>query len=276
MKTITLVQPDWNQQPETHRTEIAGVLVFEVKSVAEETAEAVLRFDSPRVSLPDSWTFNGLVTAPQSDKERSKALARALEAALKSARWNVCLSSDGRVQIESRTPEHLRDWLKDMESAGTWRKKVLDALAQIVENDFGLQTHGTDDELLLRLGQSQPGAPTAAATGLRPLRGIPRLLSRDAHKVTFRFQREAPSGPAQPYAVPNLVSRGPDDATVRLAAVSASSGRAQFDLSDPRENSLLMLDLLEEEYTATLACAYGSEEVRQDVTVQYRLKRLKP
>src|SRR5262245_5971702 len=65
LKTVTITQPDDSGKPEERKTEFAGVMILEIRSVANGAASGSLRFDSPRVSLPVLRTFNSQADAPE-------------------------------------------------------------------------------------------------------------------------------------------------------------------------------------------------------------------
>jgi len=267
-KSVTVKQLDENGQPAERVTEVNGVLILEIRHVAASGTTATLRLDSPHVTLPESVLFSSQFDDPQPQVGKNRSVAHALEGAIKTARWNCVLSPNGLVYVDSRTPKELAEWLKDTETAASWRKKFLEALPRIIEQDLGLKTPSHDRDILLYLGSAPPASTTRPADNLRPRREALTVVSNDGEKAVLSFKRVAPAEHA-PYRVPDLLKNESISAT--LQSVSTKTGRAVFDLK------IGMLDTLREEYTAVLKYAYKSHlTLDQEVRVEYRLKRLAP
>ena len=266
-KSILLKQPDEDGKIEERNTQVSGVLILEVKTVSAAGAAAVLRIDSPRVTLPEYSLFSSQYDKPQAQPDRTRAVCRAVEAAIKEARWNVLLGANGLVFMESRSPANLRDWLKNMENAAGWRKRALDILPKLIEQDLGIRVPAHDRELLLYLGTAGVAAAGKGADGLRPRREKLAVAAQEEDKLTISFKRGMPPEPL-PYTLEGLMAN--ESVKISLTEVTASEGCAIFD------TRIGMLDTLQEDYSATLAYAYNQLSLKQEVRVQYRLKRLAP
>ncbi|MFH0940026.1 MAG: hypothetical protein V1899_12210 [Planctomycetota bacterium] len=267
-KSITVKQPDETGRLAERVTEVAGVLILEIRQVAASGATATLRLDSPRITLPESVQFSAQSDEPQLQPMKNRSVAHALEGAIKTARWNCKLSSNGLIYVESRTPKDMAEWLKDIETAATWRKKFLDVLPRIIEQDLGLKTPSHDRDSLLYLGSAPPVSTTRAADHLRPRREALTVVSNDGEKATLNFKRVAPKD-AGVYQIPDLLKN--ETISASLVSVSIQIGRAVFDLK------IGMLDTLNEKYTASLKYTYQAQlTLDQEVCVEYRLKRLAP
>lgn len=266
-KTVTVTQNDENGKPEERKTELAAVLILEVKSAPPGgAASGTLRFDSPRVTMPVLRTFSSQVDAPEVQTDKNKTIARAMEGAIKVARWNVSLGSDGSVQIVSRTPASLNDWLKDLSGTAGWRKKMAEQLGQLIEQDLGLKPQTTDREIFFCNGAGETANNPGVA--LHPVRTgfVPAAKPNEKVQVAFKRQLNAKSNTE--FAVPNLVS--PQAVTATPQSVATAEGVAHFDAK------LGMLDAMSEDYSVKMKYKCGAETIDQDVRVQYKLKRLAP
>ncbi|MCY3023439.1 MAG: hypothetical protein NTW87_31040 [Planctomycetota bacterium] len=286
-KTITIRQPDENGVIGERCTALAAILILEIRDVASGTARGTLRFDSPRVTLPPISFFSAQANEPDPQVEKSRAVAHTLEGAIKVARWSFALHPDGSLHIDGRTPEKLQDWLKDVGNAGLWRKKHMEIAFKLIEQDLGLKVPSVDREILLCPGDADRNGALSCA--LHPQRSAPTVVSRGAGKLQLGFKRLAPAGGGTPFTIPSLLSSS--DVRAVLQNVSTAEGRAVFDtqvsLKEPAEgglavapqpdpNSRAMLDTLDEDYTATLAYTSGADALKQEVHVEYHLKRLAP
>jgi hypothetical protein len=266
-KTVTVLQNDENGKPEERKTELAAVLILEVKNApAGGTASGTLRFDSPRVTMPVLRTFSSQIDAPEVQADKNKTIARAMEGAIKVARWNVSLGTDGSIQITSRTPASLNDWLKDLSGTAGWRKKMAEQLGQLVEQDLGLKPQTTDREIFFC--NSAGEAPSSPGVALHPVRGEFAPAAKPSGKVQVAFKRQFNAKSNTEFAVPNLVS--PQPVTAMPQSVATAEGVAQFD------TRLGMLDTMSEDYSVKMKYKCGAESIDQDVRVQYKLKRLAP
>jgi hypothetical protein len=267
-KTIGITQPDENGVVAERVTEVDAVLILEIKSVTEAGAAGLLRFDSPRITLPPIEYFSSQSDAPEKPEnqmEKTRSLAHAMDGAVKQARWSFTWATDGALRLEARVPANLHEWLREVGAAGNWRKKLGDQLSKLIEQDLGLRTPGTDYELFLCL--SAPPAADISTCTLHPLRSAPTLVSNSRGKAELSFQRVAPSA-AAPFAVPGLIAARKVLAAVQ--SVTTKEGRAVFD------TKLRMLDSLSENYVAEVLYTYGKETLKQQVRVQYKLERLAP
>ena len=266
LKTTTAVQPDDNNKPEERKTELAAVLILEVKtSPAGGPATGTLRFDSPRVTLPILRTFSSQVDAPELQVDKNKTIARAMEGAIKAARWNVSLGTDGSIQIVSRTPATLAEWMKDLGNTAGWRRKMTEQLTQLIENDLGLKAQSTDREIFVCSNLTD--ASTAAGAALHPVRGAFAPAAKPNEKVQVVFKRQY-AKPGAEFSLPNLVS--PQAVTASPQSVATQEGVATFDAK------LGMLDTLSEDYSVKIKYKSGADTMDQDVRVQYKIKRLAP
>ena len=268
-KTIGVKQEGESGKQEERLTKIEGVLVLEIRSVSPAGVTAMLRLDSPRVTLPEEALFTAQADVPQAQPERNKKIAQALAGVLKAARWNVVLFANGLVYVESRVPPKLEDWLKEIELAGAWRQKFLRILPNLIEQDLGLKVPSHERDLLLYLGSAPAAAAGHPADSLRPRREALVLASQSQEKTVVTFKRAAPKN-STPYKPPEFQAY--EKATVNLVSVSNNEdGRAVFD------NHLGMLDSLSEDYTAALSYTMAPAlTLNQEVRVKYSLKRLAP
>jgi len=268
-KTITIKQLDEDGKPAERVTEVNGFLIFEIKSVSPSGAAARLRIDSPHISIPEVTLYSSQFDDPEVQAGKGRAVARAMEGVLKNASWNVVLGSTGLIYIESRAPANLREWFKDVENSANWRRKSLEILPRLIEQDLGLKAPSHDRDILLYLGSAaQPGL--APADALRPRRELISSApdSEDETKLAVSFKRVKPAE-KEPYLIPGLVRD--EKISAELSNVSATSGKAVFD------TQLGMIDTLNEDYTMDLAYKYGPHlKLEQSVRVQYRVRRLAP
>lgn len=264
-KAITLA-PNLKEPADQRKTEVAGILIFEVAS----EGKATMRFDSPRVTLPEVIIYSSQSDDPETQKEKSRVIGKAIEGALKAARWDVQLGADGALHIRDRKPGNFIEWAKEVETAGGWRKKSFKSLASLIDNDLGLKVQADDQDIFLCL--AEPAAATAKAeSALRPVRTKPVAApaSTDGgEKTRYSFSRVAPQDGGKPYVIPDLSA--PGQMTATLNAVETVDGSAVMD------NRLSMLDTLNEEFTTDVTVAYGKESAARQVRVQYRIKRLAP
>jgi len=283
-KKITVKQPDEKGVTVERTTEAKAVLVLEIRNLTPAGAVGTLRFDSPHITLPAIKFFSAQYDEPEDQPDKSRAVARALEGAIKQARWSFTWSEDGALRIEARAPANLQEWLKEPANAGTWRKKASAMLASFVEQDLGLRAQTVDRELLLCFTSGNSGLPPASSP-IRPVRSAPVVLSRSKSKVELGFQRSAPpplpfrggdgagagSAPAQP-GTPFAIHISPAAQGVQacLQGVTTTRGSATYD------TKLLMLDSLDEEYKAEVLYTSGKDTLRQELQVEYHLKRLAP
>jgi hypothetical protein len=267
-KSTCIVQPDENGKSVERQTEVSGVLILEIRSVSPAGASALLRLDSPHVTLPELSLFSSQYDGPQPQQGKSRAVARAIEGALKAARWNVNLAANGLLYLESRMPKEPLEWLKETENAGGWRKRFLEILPRILDQDLGLRVPSHDRDLLLYLGSAPPAAGNRKPDNLHPRREDVTVVSNDGEKAVLKFQRAAPKDRGE-FLLPDMLRN--EKISVVLTEVSTKEARAVFDVK------LGMLDSLCEEYTAKLKYTYQPDlTLDQQVRVQYRLKRLHP
>lgn len=268
LKTVTLVQPDESGKAEERKTELAAVLILEIKnSTPGGPASGTLRFDSPRITLPVLTTFSSQVDAPEIQADKNRAIARAMEGAIKTARWSVNLGADGSMQIASRTPASLGDWLKETSSTAGWRKMKVEQLRNLIEQDLGLKVQSTDREIFL-CNTAAKSAPAETGEALHPLRTGFVPAAKLNGKVQIGFKREFAGKGNTEFAVPNLAS--PQAVTAAPQSVSTRESAAIFD------TKMGMLDSLSEDYSVKMKYKCGTETIDQDVRVQYKLRRLAP
>ena len=263
---------------EERKTEISGVLILEMdagtkgakagtKSSSAETRTAAMRIDSPHVVLPEIRFFSAAYDAPQIQKDKNRAVAKAIEGSISKARWTVTLGSNGAFHVDGRTPANPRDWLKDVELAGAWRQKSMPIMLNDIEQDLGFKASGDERDMFLCIG-AVPAASAAAGPGaaLHPARTGLTPASTTVDKVQFSFTRQAPPANGGIADKPT----GFENVTITLNTVTTNEGNAVFDVK------LGMIDSINESYDAGLTYRVGSELLNQNVRVQYRLKRLAP
>jgi hypothetical protein len=264
-KTTTISSSDPADPAQPRKTEIGGVLILEIST---ESTAALLRFDAAHIALPPVEIYSSLTDDPEPLKDKNRIIARAVEGALKGARWDVLLATDGTIHIRERKPANFQEWTKEVETLAQWRKKSLKFMEHLVGEEIGLKPKVDDQELLLCLGppSSAPRPPVAAH--LHPQRTELTLVSREADKMKYAFKRAAPELAGKPYALQDLGAVGEVTATVEK--VRSDDGSAVFDAK------LGALDLLTEDYTTEITLRFGSDTMKRGVRVQYRLKRLAP
>jgi len=264
-KTIAVTQPDEEGKTGERVTSFSAILILEIKAVTPTGATGTLRFDSPRVVLPPIKYFSSQADDPEDLADKSKAVAHALEGAIKQARWGFTWNSDGALRIDARVPAVLHDWLKEPANAAGWRRRQAEQLAKLIEQDLGLRAQSVDRDIFLCLAR-QPAADATTCV-LHPLRSSPTVASQAGGKAELAFRRQAPAATTA-VAVPGLITAQPVQAV--LQNVATTDGRAVFDAKRR------MLDTLREDYTATVIYTCGGDTLRQQVRVQYNLKRLAP
>ncbi|HEY3325398.1 MAG TPA: hypothetical protein VGP72_33410 [Planctomycetota bacterium] len=264
-KTICVVQPDETGAREERRTEVAAVLILEIKTVSPAGAGGTLRFDSPRLTLPAMRLFPGAEDEIKPLPDKNRAVARTIEGALKTASWTVLLSPSGAITVESRKPASYNEWIKDLSNAGGWRKRLNETVARLVEQDLGLKAQTVDRELLLCTDPAE--ASSAPGQALHPLRAGFAFSSKTG-KTNASFERRLPAASATGYAVPALA--GPTTVHIQPQKLKMHESKAVFD------SALGMLDSLIEDYEVKLDYEYRGQHLDQEVRVQYKLKRLAP
>ena len=269
VKTIHIVEQSGDSDPGTNDFIFEGVLILEVNGKAPNGMKAVLRFDSPKITLPDMFWFSAQGDEPAVLKEKTKTVARAMEASIKIPRWNVTLGSDGTIHIESRKPESLEDCLKDTVSGAQWKQRFKKAWTDTVEQYLGLVASGDDRDILPVL-VAPPQASTGEMAKIRTYRSEASFVSTKDEKAEYRFQRLAPPAAGKPSVVPSV---GPPNVTMTLKpALKNTKGTALFD------TKLNILDNLSEEYAFEMdyECNVDAKKqfkLHQDVTVKYELTR---
>jgi hypothetical protein len=269
LKTILIKQPDESGRMEERRTEINAVLIIEIKSVTAAGAAATLRFDSPRVAIPTIRFFSAQYDAVEEQADKTRSVARAIEGAIKTARWTVLLKTDGAIHIESRTPTSINDWLKDTANSGGWRKKSQEAMLKLLEQDLGLKTNVVDRETFLCFNPPSEPASTDSDS-LHPVRTHATVSSQKDDKALLSFQRVFNKKPDAPYVLPQLTTSSNIKVKAEIDGISVSDGSGIFD------TKLGMLDSLSEDYTTKVKYVSGKDSLAQEVRVQYKLKRLAP
>ena len=262
-KSITLAA-NLKDPTDQRKTDVAGILIFEVAS----DGKATMRFDSPRVTLPEVIIYSSQSEDPEVQKDKTRVIAKTIEGALKAARWDVQLGSDGTLHIRDRKPGNFIEWAKEVESAGGWRKKSFKGLQQLIDNDLGLKVQVDDQDIFLCLGNPAPAPAAKAETALRPVRTKAVEAGVDGEKTRFTFTRVAPVDAGKPFVIPDMTA--PGQMAVTLNKVQSVDGTAVMD------NRLAMLDTLNEEFTTDVLVTYGKESESRQVRVQYRIKRLAP
>lgn len=265
-KAITVTLPDDKGNLELRRTEMSAVLILELKALTPEGASGVLRFDSVKLSLPEMELFTSLDFSPQLQKEKTRLVAEAMQSALKVARWQVLIGNDGSIQLLSRTPVSFAESMKEVAMKAGWRKRWMDDLTRLVDQDMGLKPPCTDMQLLLCF--SAPPADKSSMSKLQPLRSMPHFVSRQGRTAAYAFERQAPEGTGTRIPLPFYTASPAVDVTFKN--VKSDASRAEFDMEKG------MLDTLQEDYTATLQYNSGSTEIEQRVRVEYKVSRLAP
>ncbi|HYG77951.1 MAG TPA: hypothetical protein VEK08_23295 [Planctomycetota bacterium] len=265
-KAVSITQKDENGKLEERKTEFTGVMVLEVRTVTAAGATGTLRIDSPRVTLPQVRAFSAQSDAPEIQQEKNRSIGHAISGAIKVARWSVAIKRDGSFEILGRSPASTAEWFKETANSAGWRKKQIETVAKIIEQDLGFKPSGVDSDILLMLNSASQDAGETHA--LRPLRAVSSSKSGEKDKMQLSFTRSFKEGAGISYVVPNLESAKP--VQIKPKSVSMHEGIAVFD------TRLSMLDTLNEDYTATLDYTCGAQTLTQEVHVQYRLKRLAP
>ena len=120
-RTITTVAEN-GDEPKDHVFSFTGVLIIEVKTQDENGASGFLRFDSPRVEMPESYWYQSTFDEPKLESGKAKQMCRAIEGAIKAQRWTVTLSKSGVIGIVSRL-KLTEDWLREESKVGQWRAR---------------------------------------------------------------------------------------------------------------------------------------------------------
>jgi hypothetical protein len=266
-KTITVKQPDADGKVVEQTTDVSAVLILEIKEVTPARVSAILRFDSPHVTLPELTMYLAQSEKPEVQAGKSKTNARAIEVAMKTARWSVVLAPNGMIHIDSRSPGSTREWLREAETTATWRKKPINDLLKVIEQDVGLRVPANDRDIFVYTGSAEM-PPAKGTDGLKPQRADVRISAKEDDKTTVTFTRKAPAEKLL-YSVPGLLQD--EKIEIALKNVANHEGKAVFD------HRLGMLDTLDEDYAATLDYNYkGVGTLEQEVRVKYRLRRLAP
>ncbi len=265
-KTVRIADDDTTA--EERRTEFAAVAIIEVKSISAAGASATLRFDSPRVNLPPIYVFTSQNDEkPELQSDRNRSVARAIEGALKTARWNILLAADGSITVESRTPASLAEFTREVANAGQWRsKKQQKELADLIEQNLGLAPQSIDTDFLL-CTRPPPDIPAGSARLLHPVRADFKT-EVSGGKLRIGFVRRFPAGAETGFNIPSLIQ--PRPVNILPQKIVQHEAVAVFD------SRMGMLDTLNDEFSVQLKCQSGSETLAQNVRVQYRLKRLAP
>ena len=266
--------------PLARKFKFNAVLIIEInKTRTEPLQTAVLRFDSPRVEIPESFWFSSQSDEVALLKDRDKSIERAIEGAVKAARWNVALGTDGSVRIDGRTPAAPEDWLREVDHAAMWRSKFRKAWIEIVEKNLGLGSTGDDHDIFLTLAPKQPLPPFAPMPlnpeldKIRPVRSATQCAPIKDQKSELSFSRMAPPRAGQPYDIPTLGSIG--IAMTFNPQMSPIKGACLFDCF------IGLPDFISEEYAFKLdfRCVEDASHIHkhaEEVLVKYDLKRLAP
>ncbi|MGD0094146.1 MAG: hypothetical protein ABSE73_29915, partial [Planctomycetota bacterium] len=234
-----------------------------------EGAGGTLRFDSPGVVLPPIKDYAAQAELAVDQVEKSRSVARALVGAIKQARWGFTWSTDGTLRIGARTDGRVQtsfqDWLKEPANAGNWRKKTMEMLTNFIEQDLGLRAQTVDREILLCFTPQDSSLPLCPAA-LHPPRSAPEVRSHAAGKAELSYKRLAPAKEGTSIVIPSLAT----EVHACFQKVTTTSGRAVHD------TKMRMLDSLDEEYEAELLYTSGVDTLRQELQVEYHLKRLAP
>gem|GEM_PF-3220600 len=266
VKVMTVTQPDESGKSVQRRTEMSAVMILELKALTPEGATGTLRFDSVKLTLPEMEAFTSLDFSPQPQKEKNRLISEAMQSAIKVARWQIAVDTDGAIQLLSRTPANFSEIMKETAVKAAWRKRWIDDMARLVEQDMGLKTPTSDRQLLLCF--NQPASDKGASGKLQPERSLAQLVSREGRTAHYSFDRLSPAGTGTPFPLP-FYSALPA-VNVTFKGVKSNACRAEFDMEKG------MLDTMQEDYTATLTYDSGSNSIEQNVRVEYRLTRLAP
>ncbi len=289
-KTIHIDEASTDIDPGPRDFGFDAVLILEIANKTATGCTAVLRFDSPHLTIPEQYAFVAGKDDPELQKDRNKILARVMEGAIRLARWNVTLENGGFVKIDSRKPKTLDEWLKETEHAAFWRPKFRKMWVDIVENNLGLTASGEDREIFLSLGA--PPQPNGGETDkLRPYRSDFTLLSNKEGKIDFAFKRLSPPKAGQPYTLPYIgapTTIGQPSIFITLNAAIAGPVTVACPKGEPEQigaavfdTAVGMLDSLSEQYSFELnyKCDEDAKHkyaLAQRVSVKYELKRLAP
>jgi hypothetical protein len=272
-KSVLMNEDSDGKNAEQREFEFDAVLILEIKSKSQNGVMAILRFDSPRVSMPDYYWFSSQGDAPLLQKDKGKAVSHAIEGAIKTAaRWNVYLDNSGYVRIDSRVPNSLETWLKEEGHSAGWRTKFNKMWVDIIENNLGLKSTGEDREIFVSLN-APPASVSPEMDLIRPLRSSVKLLGIKDYKADYAFTRVAPPKAGAPFSIPNV---GPPSVEMTLRPKEVTGkGSATLDVS------MGLLDTLNEEFNAVLdyKCLADNQQtytLQQRVTTKYELKRLAP
>jgi hypothetical protein len=266
-KTIQLA-PGEGAEAKGRTTEIFAVMILEVESEdANGQATAHLRLASPRVNLVYLLPADA-PTAGAAAPVVSRQALRVIEDILTETRWKVLLHPDGRIETVGR-PADWRAWMAKQEQSGHWPKSMALHLTEMLEQNFRLDAHAMEDELLPAFGPAPGTAAETGLSGLRPRRevSVGKQIADGRLALTLR---RVPSATAQTGArVPLLDSKDPP-VVLTAGTVENLAGQAVFD------TAIGLPDSLQESYRVTLTCSFAGQEMRRPVTVTYALKRLSP
>lgn len=295
-KTIHIDETSTDADPGRRDFSFESILILEIKNRTQSGTFAVLHFDAPHVVMPDAYWYSAQADDPvdlPAQKDRTKAIVRTIEGAIKLARWNVILDNTGVVHIDSRLPKTLDEWLKETEHAAFWRGKFRKLWMEIVEKNLGLVASGDDRDLFLSL-TPPPTSSRGELDKIRPYRSASELVSDKGGKAEFRFKRLAPPKAGTPYAIPYI---GPPDEpkssnVPNVLMTLKPEIRGPITDSEPKgeseqvgisvfDSKLGLLDSLSEGYSfdAEYTCdedARRHYRIAQKVSVKYNLKRLAP
>lgn len=264
-RTTVVKQPDELGRMSERLTEFSAVMILEIRTVANGSASALLRFDNPRIKIPVQRAFGAQDDDMSENPKRSENVASAMRAAIQAARWTVTLNSDGSMKVDSRVPEKFADWTKELGNIGRWRFRLGDVLNQILENDLGLKVGGLDTDLLYV--KKVPEATTPAAQ-MRPARTASTPAPTGSIILQQKFERKYGALPAEGYEIPALAGAG--KIRMKPAAPATQDGVATFD------TRLGMIDTLNETYTVPVTYTFGTDTLNQEVSVSYKLTRIAP
>jgi hypothetical protein len=266
-RSVEVRQPDETGRMRVERTSLTGVIIIEIRSVTNGVASALMRFDVQELALPPLRSFTAQSDEISESDKIAETHAHAMEAMIKAARWTITLFPDGSVRTDSRVPEKLSEWTKELAGMARWRARLSDVLSGILENDAGLRVGATSTDLFYA---SKPTDLTKSENGgayLRPVRSE-TSIGAGKKKIEIGFERvRSPKAP-EDYIIPGM--DGNVTVHMKVDKVATQSGSAVFDAR------LGMLDALNETYTSTQSYKLGADSIQQDVLVAYSLKRLAP
>lgn len=264
-RSSTVRQPDELGQMTERKTVFAGVLIVEIRSVNNGVATALMRFDPTRLDLPSQLFFGAQSDGITESAERSATVTKAMIAAIKLARWSVTLHPNGVVRIDSRVPEKFSEWTRELGNLGRWRTRLNDMLSEILEQDAGLKVSSEDREMLLSF--AAPAEAQTPASAMRPFRTFSKGTT-EGSKTSLNLQRAFSASAQNGYQTPGLIGRSA--ITMKPGTITMTEGSAVFDAR------LGLLDTLNESFTVPVTYSQGSETLKQEVVITYRLKRLAP